>query len=42
MILTVETDEYLLPEEEEKIDIEGCVPLIFSLIGEDVLEKLFC
>lgn len=37
----VETDEFLLPEEEEKISIEKCTPLIFSLITEDALSRIF-
>lgn len=35
------SEEYLLPEEEEKIDIEGCTPLVFSFMGENVFETLF-
>ncbi len=35
------SEEYLLPEEEEKIDIEGCTPLIFSFMSENVLDTLF-
>lgn len=35
------TDEYFMPEEEEKIDIDDCTPLIFSLMGSDALYSLF-
>ena len=35
------SEEYLLPEEEDKIDIEGCTPLIFSFMGENVFDTLF-
>ncbi len=37
----VKTDEYILPEEEEKINIAECTPLIFSLITEDAITKIF-
>jgi hypothetical protein len=30
-----------LPEEEEKLNIEGCIPLVFSLISSDALAKIF-
>ncbi len=35
------SEEYILPEEEDKIDIDGCTPLIFSFIEEDALDRLF-
>ena len=31
----------ILPEEEEKLSIEGCTPLIFSLMSENALGQLF-
>ncbi|SEL96992.1 hypothetical protein SAMN04487770_12228 [Butyrivibrio sp. ob235] len=37
----VHSEDYLLPEDEEKIDIEDCTPLVFSFLGEDALYKLF-
>ena len=37
----IETNDYLLPEEEEKLNIEGCIPLVFSLISSDALAKIF-
>ena len=35
------SEEYLLPEEEDKIDIEGCTPLIFSFMDENAMDSLF-
>lgn len=37
----IQSDEYILPEDEEKISIEGCVPLIFSFMSEDLMDSLF-
>lgn len=36
-----EISEYISPEDEDKLDIEGCKALMFSLKSSDVLEKLF-
>ena len=37
----IRSDKYLPPDEEEKIDIEGCSSLIFSFLDEKALESLF-
>ncbi|QFJ53928.1 hypothetical protein [Pseudobutyrivibrio xylanivorans] len=37
----VKTDEYILPNEEEKLNIKDCTPLIFSLITEDAITRIF-
>jgi hypothetical protein len=37
----VTSDQYIPPDEEEKIDIENCTPLIFSFMNVDALVTLF-
>ncbi len=37
----IQSEEYLLPEEEDKLNIEGCIPLIFSFMSSDAFDKLF-
>ena len=37
----MKSEEYLNPEEEEKIDLDGCTPLIFSFMDEKAYDLLF-
>lgn len=37
----IQSDQYIQPDEEEKIDIENCTPLIFSFLDVNALMTLF-
>ncbi|MBP3195651.1 MAG: hypothetical protein J6N21_01425 [Butyrivibrio sp.] len=37
----IQSDQYIPPDEEEKIDIENCTPLIFSFMDVNALVTLF-